>query len=252
MGAIHNRAEFYGALRADWGPLTEKQVEALERALNVYDGIQAVPVKTALRDAAAFFSQMRKSKLFGATIDQGEVDGCNAILAACGDDGWPIADTAYGLATAYHETAATMQPIKEYGGPAYFHRMYDIAGARPQKAKELGNLSPGDGAKYCGRGYVQLTGKTNYQKASAVVGVDLVSNPDLAMKPSIAAKIMTHGMRKGWFTGRDLDDDLPRQGLASIEQFVRSRDIINGTDRAAKIANEAAAFQSALAAGGWA
>jgi len=51
-----------------------------------------------------------------------------------------------------HETASTMQPIKEIGNAAYFKRMYDIEGARPAKARELGNIHPGDGAKFCGMG----------------------------------------------------------------------------------------------------
>src|SRR3546814_6075636 len=63
--------------------------------------------------------------------------------------------------------------------------MYDIRGDRPAKARELGNLTPGDGAKYAGRGYVQLTGKSNYVKATAKLRemgftVDLVAEPDRA------------------------------------------------------------------------
>jgi putative chitinase len=59
------------------------------------------------------------------------VNGCNAVLAAM--EGCPLSWTAYALATAYHETASTMQPIKEYGGQTYFTRMYDVAerGLRP-------------------------------------------------------------------------------------------------------------------------
>lgn len=206
--------------------------------------------KTCLSDPPAFFARARGKDLLGP-LDQGEVDGCNAILDACGAAVWPIGDVAYALGTSFHETAGTMQPIKEIGSTAYFTRMYDIRGARPAKARELGNLTPGDGARYCGRGYVQLTGKTNYAKAGRLLNVDLVGNPDLAMRPHIAAAIMVLGMRQGWFTGRDLDDDIPRDGPATLQQFIRSRDIINGTDKADKIAREAMAFQEALQAGGW-
>jgi putative chitinase len=222
---------------------------------------QAAPVKpttTDLTNPAAFFDACRDKQLLGK-LSQSEVDGVSAILAACGHAGWSIGDTAYALGTAFHETAGTMQPIKEYGGPTYFKRMYDIEGARPAKARELGNLSPGDGAKYCGRGYVQLTGRKNYTKADKKLhdlgilqpGESLVDNPELAMRAPVAAAIMVYGMREGWFTGRDLDDDIPRSGLATLEQFVRSRDIINGTDKADQIAREAMAFQAALQAGGW-
>lgn len=206
--------------------------------------------RTGLLNPAEFFKRARGKDLLDA-LDQGEVDGCNAILAACGAAVWPIGDVAYALGTSFHETGGTMQPIKEWGGPSYFKRMYDIQGARPKKARELGNLTPGDGAKYCGRGYVQLTGRTNYAKAGRALNVDLVGNPDLAMRDHIAAAIMVLGMSQGWFTGRDLDDDIPRTGPATLQQFIRSRDIINGTDKADKIAREAMAFQEALQAGGW-
>jgi hypothetical protein len=212
----------------------------------------APPQPTGLGDPQAFFDFLRADKLLGPVLTASEVSGCNAIVAACGAQGWPIADTAYALATAYHETSGTMQPIHEYGGDAYFRRMYDIEGARPEKARELGNLFAGDGIRYAGRGYVQLTGRKNYAKAAAALGVPLEESPDLALQPDIAAAIMVRGMREGWFTARDLDDDLPRQGKATLAQFVASRDIINGRDKADKIAGEAITFQDALARGGWA
>jgi putative chitinase len=210
------------------------------------------PDDTRLADPKAFFEHLRRGKLLGPVLTNEEVQGCSAIVEACGEDGWPIADVAYALATAYHETAGTMQPVREYGGPAYFTKMYDVTGNRPEMARRHGNTSPGDGPRFCGRGFVQLTWRCNYAKAGAALDVDLVANPDLAMQPAIAAAIMVRGMREGWFTARDLDDDLPRQGPATVEQFARSRDIINGTDKARKIAEEAVTFQAALVAGGWA
>lgn len=220
----------------------------------------AQPLRTALAKPAAFFDALRAGKYLGPSLTPGEVQGCEAILAACGAAGWPIADTAYGLATPWLETAGTMQPIHELGGPAYLRRMYDIQGARPAKARELGNLTPGDGIKFAGRGYVQLTGRRNYAKADAKLhalgilkpGESLIENPDLALRSDIAAAIMAWGMREGWFTGRDLDDDLPRQDKATLAQFIASRDIINGRDKAETIAEAAVHFQQALSAGAWA
>ena len=200
-----------------------------------------------LRKPAAFFSTLRAGKMLGPVLSQDEVSGCEAILEACA--GWPASWTAYALATAYHETAGTMQPIMERGGPAYFARMYDIQGQRPAKARELGNMSPGDGARYAGRGYVQLTGRANYVRASKMLGVDLAGNPDLAMRPDLAAKIMRRGMEEGWFTGKSMASYLPDP--ATVQHFTNARRIINGTDRAADIAGQAMAFQSALAAGEW-
>lgn len=204
-------------------------------------------VNRDLRDPAAFFDAVRASKALGPTLTQDEVSGCEAICAAC--EGLPVAWAAYALATAVVETAGTMQPIKEIGGTAYFTRRYDITGERPDKARELGNLQPGDGAKFCGRGYVQMTGRANYARAEAELGVPLTSDPDLAMQPDVAAKIMRRGMQEGWFTGKSLATYLP--ATADIHQFTNARRIINGQDRAVEIAGYALEFQSALRAGGW-
>lgn len=57
------------------------------------------------------------------------------------------------------------------------------------KAATLGNDMPGDGEKYKGRGYIQLTGKYNYAKAGEALGLDLVKNPQLVEKPEVAAKV---------------------------------------------------------------
>lgn len=210
----------------------------------------------AFDDYGRFYDFLRGNKLLGPKITADEFKGCDAILKACTRANWPVSFTAYALATAYLETAHTMQPISEIGGTAYFTRMYDITGARPAKAKELGNLSPGDGAKYHGRGYVQLTGKKNYAYATQRlhdfgIDVDLVANPELALRPDVAAAVMVLGMREGWFTGRKLVDDLPSKGPAGLSQFVASRDIINGKDRQADVASYAIDFQTGLQHGGY-
>lgn len=205
-------------------------------------------------DRAAFFRNARTG-LLGPVLDQGEVEGCDAILDAF--DGSPLADVAYALATGYLETAHTMQPVREAywlsdaAANKYFFRMYDIEGQRPKKARELGNLSPGDGVKYPGMGYPQVTGKANYAKAKAKTGINFVSKPRLMMVPANAARVMRSGMAEGWFTGRKLADTLPRSGPATREQFRKSRPIINGMDRAADVADYAVKFQNYLAAAGY-
>lgn len=71
--------------------------------------------------------------------------------------------------------------------------MYDIGSPNPKrvaKAKERGNLKPGDGIKYCGKGLVQLTGAFNYAKYGKIVGVDLLNNPDVALKPDVSIAVL--------------------------------------------------------------
>lgn len=203
-----------------------------------------------LTKPAAFFDDLR-SGLLGPALSDSEVAGCNALLKAIGEASWPLSWAAYGLATAYHETAHTMQPVKEYGGPNYLFRMYDPKGTRPQVAKRLGNTESGDGAKYFGRGYVQLTGRTNYRNAGTALGIPLLDKPDLALDPDIAAKIMILGMSKGWFTSQSCETHLPDNALGDRTCFCAARKIINGQDRAGLIATYALGFQQALVSGGW-
>lgn len=204
-----------------------------------------------LSNERLFYDSIRRSKLFGPVFDSKEFNGVQEIIKDCTNAHWPIAYTAYALATAYHETAHTMQPIKEYGGYAYYTRLYDISGQNPKRARLMGNTAIGDGARYCGRGFVQLTWKTNYARASRELGIDLVKNPDLALDPDIAGDIMIKGMEQGWFTGKALKHYLPGYAKANARQFINARYIINGKDKAAIIADYALRFQEALIEGGW-
>lgn len=205
-----------------------------------------------LTNPAAFFDFLRRDKMLGPVLSPTEVSGLNALLEAFGRDDWPINWAAYGFATAYHETAGTMLPIKERGGDGYLTRMYDVTGDNPVRARRFGNTQPGDGVRFCGRGYVQLTWRANYQKAQDETGYPLISNPNLAMDPAIAATIMVKGMREGWFTGRRLADYLPSNPAAQAgDGYTQARRIINGTDKAVLIAGYAHRFEAALRAGGW-
>ena len=64
-------------------------------------------------------------------------------------------------------------------------------------AKTVGNQGGGDGWKYRGRGFNQLTGKKNYEKYGNMIGRDLVGNPDLVNDPKVAAEIAVAFFTKG-------------------------------------------------------
>lgn len=110
------------------------------------------------------------------------------------------------LAQTAHESH-NFKAMIEYGDDSYFKKyepkfakdkktkkfILDPKTKKPKnfnpKAQTLGNDMPGDGIKYKGRGYIQLTGKYNYGKAGEALGLDLVKNPQLVEKPEIAAKV---------------------------------------------------------------
>ncbi|HWS86643.1 MAG TPA: hypothetical protein VN282_06750 [Pyrinomonadaceae bacterium] len=196
-----------------------------------------------LENPQGFFDSLRQAQFMGSTLKPDQISGLEAVLAAAKAANWPLAFTAYALATACHETAYTMQPVREAFWLSENWRKTHL------------RYFP-----YYGRGYVQLTWKANYDKADRELGLGgrLSQNLDLAMDPAIAAQIMAKGMEEGWFCAdksgnrHTLARHVPSDGSpATLDQFTSARRIINGLDKAGKIAGEALKFQAALQAGGW-
>jgi predicted chitinase len=90
------------------------------------------------------------------------------------------------VAQCAHETA-NFSSLKEFGGSLDFKK-YDPK-HNPRKAKILGNNQAGDGARYHGRGYIQLTGRENYRRAGQALGLPLEQRPELVERPDVAAKV---------------------------------------------------------------
>lgn len=121
----------------------------------------------------------------------------------------------YVLATVQHETNDTFKPVKE----AYWL-------SEKWRKRNL-RYYP-----YYGRGFVQITWKKNYKKFGDIMGIDLVKNPNLALEIDNAIFILVYGMKHGIFTGKKLGDYFNGGG----SNFIYARKIINGKDRAKKIA----------------
>jgi putative chitinase len=151
---------------------------------------------------------------------------------------------AYMLATVKHECANTWQPIVERGARDYFNQ-YETGTA---KGKRLGNTQPGDGYQFRGRGYVQITGRANYARMTRELGLgsdeDMVSDPEHALRPAIAYRIMSVGMTRGLFTGKKLSDYISGSNC----DYRNARRIINALDQAALIAGYAEKFEQIVKA----
>ena len=171
-------------------------------------------------------------------FNQGQVDGLNVFLDWYDTQNPPIPERyhiddrmlAYILATTYHETAATMQPIAEYG---------------KGKGKKYGVPDPVTGQTYYGRGYVQLTWKDNYQRQDTKLKLNgtLVKTADRALEPAIALEVILGGMVDGDFTGKTLAQFF----TLSVTNWYDARTIVNGHDQASTIAGYGEKFLNAIA-----
>ena len=214
-------------------------------------------------DREKFFAGYRRR--FNS-LSQQQVNGLNFILDSAEKDRFllHIEWLAYMLATTKLETAHTFQPVHEYGGRNYFIRRY---GSQTRVGRGLGNDTPEEGAYYAGRGDVQLTGESNYERAEEALRkqypeliadfeqrtgkvFDLtvgdqpndLNDPNNAQDPAIAYAIMSFGMRTGMFTGRKLSDYIGE----GRTDYRTARKIINGMSGADIIAGYAREFEAIL------
>jgi len=147
------------------------------------------------------------------------------IVDECLAEGCTIEQTAYILATAYHESRLGLWMEELASGKAYEGR------------KSLGNTVRGDGVRFKGRGFVQLTGRRNYTYWAKRLKMPLLSNPDLVKESEVAARILVEGMMEGTFTGVGLPRFVSK--LGETVDFINARKVVNGLDRAAMIAGHA-------------
>lgn len=212
---------------------------------------------------AAFYAALRQRTygVFEAVLSTKQVRGIDAILDEAERRGVPLAHLAAILAEAHHETGGQFQPVSEnlnYSAkrltevwPSRFPTLAAAApyANNPQRLANkvyggrLGNVDPGDGWLFRGRGLAQITGRENYARFG-IAGV-----PDDAGKMPVAVRILFDGMTRGIFTGRKLKDYDAADGY----RYAASRAIINGDVKAngARIDKYGRAFEAALRAAGY-
>jgi len=186
-----------------------------------------------------FYDSITNS-LFGGGITTSQREGLEFKLRAFAEA--RITDLrwqAYMLATSYHETGRTMQPIEEWGKGR----------GRPygQKIKHSRKPYTYPDKLYFGRGDVQLTWYENYELMGRLLGIPLLEQPELALTPEISAKIMIEGMTKGKsnrgdFTGVSLESYFN----SHRDDPIQARRIINRLDKANLIAGYHDKFLKAL------
>lgn len=182
----------------------------------------------------ATFGKLRASQVLG--IDT-VIDCLNTSV-----DITDLRQIAYMLATIKHECANTWKPIEEYGPNSYFAK-YEF---NTNLGRDLGNIYPGDGLLYKGRGYAMITGRANYfrfsRRLDMPVGLDLIAHPDRALNAQLAFRILTIGCTEGLFTGLCLGKFINTTNC----DYRNARRVINGLDKAKEIESMAISFESIL------
>jgi hypothetical protein len=179
-------------------------------------------------------------------IDLGKLKNrCATLLLACQEYGFSSRETAWVLSTAFGEMRFAAFTDDGYNGSdMYFDddalteqisqdEAENSYGAGTEKGETLGNVAVGDGFNYIGRGFVQITGRTNYSILTNELmmpkyGINLIENPDLAADPKYAAEIAVYGLLHGIFGGGKgirSEEMLDENGQLNFEI---ARKLING------------------------
>jgi putative chitinase len=95
------------------------------------------------------------------------------------------------ITTVTRAAAFLGQLAHESGELRYMEELAD--GTAYEGRKRLGNVHPGDGPRYKGRGPIQLTGRANYRAAGGAIGVDLEGAPTLVASPEVGFRVA------GWY-----------------------------------------------------
>lgn len=228
-----------------------QEIQQILKTNNFYhftvDGLYGKITREALRDfkeafalsggdilgptTAQFLLNLQKSAGSGKVHDFSTKQGTQkAIIHECKRRGLTLnPQIAYVLATVEHETANSFQPVEE----AFYLR---------SRSSQMAHLQTLFYFPFYGRGYVQLTLKSNYEKYSRKLGIDLVANKEKVLDPNIALFILVDGMLLGEFTSLKLGTYVN----GSKTDFLGARRVINDTDKDVLIAGLAQNWLSKL------
>jgi peptidoglycan L-alanyl-D-glutamate endopeptidase CwlK len=216
-----------GAEDGNFGPATEAALLAFQQSQGLLpDGVVGARTAAALRLPGAPADQPAMppftvdivSKMFPATPLPPIARNLPLVLAALEAAGltWPPIVLA-AIATIRAE-AEGFEPIDEF-----ISRYNTSPGGKPfdlyDNRRDLGNLGPPDGAAFKGRGFVQLTGRSNYQKFGEKLGVPLATTPELANEPDIAARLLAAFIA---------EDELPMKRALLAGRLATARSLVNG------------------------
>ena len=237
----------------EFGKQTDAAVRAFQKSQGLtVDGVAGTDTMTALTGGRSVQQSSRKQRSADAAETTGTLDAARiAAVIGCPvknvRTNWPPlleALSSYGIDTLPCQVAtlatvgtevSSFAPINEFGGKAYFKRMYE-------GRDDLGNVRPGDGVRYHGRGYIQLTGRANYRTYGEKLGVPLEKKPDLALQPDVAAKVLAayvadHGIAKLAAAG---DWEGVRRAVnGGLNGWDRFSSLVQGLQQAAQTVNPA-------------
>jgi predicted chitinase len=172
----------------------EKTAAAMAAATLGYGALTQQPADTATAPLAQPMQQTQTAPQSQDPIFQDQNPQRDYLVAQARAAGIRGAELSHFVAQAAHETGdwqhMVEQPPQGARNPQrYFARKYE-------GKRILGNVKRGDGYRFRGRGYIQLTGRDNYTRVGRALGIDLVNHPELAADPATAARIAVYFWKK--------------------------------------------------------
>ena len=193
-----------GSIDGRFGPGTEAAIIAFQKSQELLaDGIAGARTLEALGfeelplagDLGVVTIDLA-SRLFPTTALDTLKTNLPIVLSALTESGIATTEMALMALSTVRVETGSLKPISEF-----ISRFNTSPGGHPfdlyDNRKDLGNEGQPDGERYRGRGFVQLTGRSNYRRYSAVLGLgtQLIDEPDLANEPNIAARLLAHFLK---------------------------------------------------------